>query len=68
VEKTLSQAPLEEELVSSPLIEQVMLVGQDQRQLSGLGGATPRGDVGLGRRAGPQLVRLIWGGHQAIKT
>merc|ERR1711927_50145 len=34
--ENIEPAPLEEELVSSPLIEQVMLVGQDQRQLGAL--------------------------------
>jgi long-chain acyl-CoA synthetase len=44
---------LEEELVSSPLVEQVMLVGQDQRQLAAL--VVPRHEA-----------MLVWGEEQGL--
>ena len=39
--ENIEPGPLEEALVASPLIEQVMLVGQDERQLGAL--IVPRG-------------------------
>ena len=51
--ENIEPAPLEEELVSSPLIEQVMLVGQDQRQLAAL--VVPR----------PEAI-LAWGQAQGL--
>ena len=41
--ENIEPGPLEEALVSSPLIEQVMLVGQDERQLGAL--VVPRADA-----------------------
>ena len=41
--ENIEPGPLEEALVSSPLIEQVMLVGQDERQLGAL--LVPRADA-----------------------
>ncbi|MDP7993876.1 MAG: AMP-binding protein [Synechococcus sp. SP2 MAG] len=51
--ENIEPAPLEEELVSSPLIEQVMLVGQDQRQLAAL--VVPRFEA-----------MLAWGVEQGL--
>ena len=51
--ENIEPAPLEEELVSSPLIEQVMLVGQDQRQLAAL--IVPRLEA-----------MLAWGAEQGL--
>ncbi|MEB3253268.1 MAG: AMP-binding protein [Synechococcus sp.] len=41
--ENIEPGPLEEALVASPLIEQVMLVGQDERQLGAL--VVPRGEA-----------------------
>ena len=51
--ENVEPAPLEEELVSSPLVEQVMLVGQDQRQLAAL--VVPRHEA-----------MLVWGEEQGL--
>ncbi|MDC3044171.1 AMP-binding protein [bacterium] len=70
--ENIEPGPLEEALVASPLIEQVMLVGQDERQLGAL--IVPRADVivawaaeagvsvaqDLGGQPGdPSLLRLL---------
>jgi len=72
--ENIEPGPLEEALVSSPLIEQVMLVGQDERQLGAL--VVPRADAvkawassqgcdpgdDLGGRPGDQrLLKLLRG-------
>jgi long-chain acyl-CoA synthetase len=49
--ENIEPGPLEEALVASPLLEQVMLVGQDRRQLGALLVPTHRGPGRL-RRAG----------------
>jgi long-chain acyl-CoA synthetase len=51
--ENIEPGPLEEVLVASPLIEQVMLVGQDERQLAAL--IVPRADVIVG-----------WAGQQGL--
>ena len=61
--ENIEPGPLEEALVASPLIEQVMVVGQDQRKLAAL--LVPRGEAlqawaaaqGLG--AGPALLKAL---------
>ena len=72
--ENLEPGPLEEALVSSPLVEQVMLVGQDERQLAALvvpkleslqawaqeQGCDPGPDLG-GRPGDPALLRLLRG-------
>ncbi len=59
--ENIEPAPLEEELVSSPLIEQVMLVGQDQRQLAAL--VVPRHEEMLawGEKQGLSLSKDLGG-------
>ncbi len=70
--ENIEPGPLEEALVASPLIEQVMLVGQDERQLGGLivpraeaivawaaeAGVTLAQDLG-GQPGDPALLRLL---------
>ena len=70
--ENIEPGPLEEALVASPLIEQVMLVGQDERQLGGLivpraeaivawaaeAGVSVAQDLG-GQPGDPALLRLL---------
>ena len=70
--ENIEPGPLEEALVASPLIEQVMLVGQDERQLGGLivpreeaivawaaeAGVNVAQDLG-GQPGDPALLRLL---------
>ena len=70
--ENIEPGPLEEALVASPLIEQVMLVGQDERQLGALivprpevimswarsQGHTPAADLG-GQPGDPALLKLL---------
>ena len=70
--ENIEPGPLEEALVASPLIEQVMLVGQDERQLGALivprpeailawakdSGVTVADDLG-GQPGNPALLRLL---------
>lgn len=52
--ENIEPGPLEEALVASPLIEQVMLVGQDERQLGAL--VVPRADA-----------IVAWAGQQGLE-
>ncbi len=59
--ENIEPGPLEEALVASPLIEQVMLVGQDERQLGGL--IVPRAEaiVAWAAEAGVSVAQDLGG-------
>ena len=59
--ENIEPGPLEEALVASPLIEQVMLVGQDERQLGGL--IVPRAEaiVAWAAEAGLRVAQDLGG-------
>ncbi len=59
--ENIEPGPLEEALVASPLIEQVMLVGQDERQLGGL--IVPRAEaiVAWAAKAGLRVAQDLGG-------
>ncbi|MDI9406747.1 MAG: AMP-binding protein [Chitinophagaceae bacterium] len=59
--ENIEPGPLEEALVASPLIEQVMLVGQDRKQLGALIVPRPEALAGFaaGTGEGPALLRAL---------
>ena len=59
--ENIEPSPLEEALVASPLIEQVMLVGQDERQLGGLIVPLAEAIVGWAAEAGLSVAQDLGG-------